>query len=188
MSIKFKHSEIKGAIVLSIIIFIFAIIKHAYFNLVDNNTDIKIDDITLQERYQNFIQEHKMDLNILDEEQCTKLGIYKNISISLLKYRDLLGGFVFFEQLSEVKNINEQTIKVLKEFTYIDVGYHPRQLDINNDDFKTLLRHPYLNFEDVKNICNYRKFEKIKNIETLEKEKILKMETIKKIEPYLKFC
>ena len=183
MSIKFKHSEIKGAIVLSIIIFIFTIIK-----LVDNNTDIKIDDITLQEKYQNFIQEHKMDLNILDEKQCTKLGIYKNIAISLLKYRDLLGGFVSFEQLSEVKSINEPTIKVLKEFTYIDVDYHPRQLDINNDDFKTLLRHPYLNFEDVKNICNYRKFEKIKNIETLEKEKILKMETIKKIEPYLKFC
>ena len=86
-----------------------------------------------------------------------------------------------------MKNIDNQTLKVLEEYTFVDKKFTSRKLKINSDEFKVLLKHPYLEFEDVKNICNYRRFEKIKDVKTLKKEKLLKEETIEKIVPYLDF-
>ena len=188
MSLRFNNSETKGAIILSIIISFFLLTKHFYFDFYSKNNQINFDDKNLQEQYQTFIKEHKFDLNDLKEEDLLNLGIYKNLSTNLIKYREQLGGFISFDQIREIKNINEQTIKTLEEFTLIDKNFIPKKLKVNYDEFKVLLRHPYLDFEDVKNICNYRKFEKIKTVETLSKEKLLSSEKIKKIKPYLDFA
>lgn len=188
MSLKFSDSETKGATILSIILLFFILTKHFYFDFVQRNNKITFDDTTLQEQFQKFSDTHRRDINTVTEEDLVKLGIYKNVSINIIKYRDQLGGFVALEQLKEVKNIDEQTLKVLEEYTFVDKKFTPRKLKINGDEFKVLLKHPYLGFEDVKNICNYRRFEKIKDVETLKKEKLLKEETIEKIVPYLDFC
>ena len=185
MSLKFSNSETKGAAILSIIILFFILTKHFYFDFIQKNTKITIDDTTLQEQFQNFLNTHKQDLNFVKEEDLTKLGIYKN---NILKYRDQLGGFVALEQVREVKNIDEQTLKILEEYTFVDKNFIPKKLKINSDEFKVLLKHPYLGFEDVKSICKYRRFEKIKDVEVLKKEKLLKEETLNKIIPYLDYC
>lgn len=185
MSLRFNNSETKGAIILSIIISFFLLTKHFYFDFSSKNNQIDFDDKILQEQYQTFIKEHKLDLNNLKEEDLLAFGIHNN---NLIKYREQLGGFISFEQIREVRNINEQAIKTLREFTFIDKNFIPKKLKVNYDEFKVLLRHPYLDFEDVKNICSYRKFEKIKNVETLSKEKLLNPEKIKKIKPYLDFA
>jgi DNA uptake protein ComE-like DNA-binding protein len=188
MSLKFSDSETKGATILSIILLFFILTKHFYFDFVQRNNKITFNDTTLQEQFQKFSDTHRRNINTVTEEDLVKLGIYKNVSINIIKYRDQLGGFVALEQLKEVKNIDEQTLKVLEEYTFVDKKFTPRKLKINGDEFKVLLKHPYLEFEDVKNICNYRRFEKIKDVETLKKEKLLKEETIEKIVPYLDFC
>lgn len=188
MSLKFSDSETKGATILSIILLFFILTKHFYFDFVQRNNKIIFDDTTLQEQFQKFSDTHRRNINTVTEDDLVKLGIYKNVSINIIKYRDQLGGFVALEQLKEVKNIDEQTLKVLEEYTFVDKKFTPRKLKINGDEFKVLLKHPYLEFEDVKNICNYRRFEKIKDVETLKKEKLLKEETIEKIVPYLDFC
>ena len=188
MSLKFSDSETKGATILSIILLFFILTKHFYFDFVQRNNKITFDDTTLQEQFQKFSDTHRRNINTVTEEDLVKLGIYKNVSINIIKYRDQLGGFVALAQVKEVKNIDNQTLKVLEEYTFVDKKFTPRKLKINSDEFKVLLKHPYLEFEDVKNICNYRSFEKIKDVETLKKEKLLKEETIEKIVPYLDFC
>ena len=188
MSLKFSDSETKGATILSIILLFFILTKHFYFDFVQRNNKITFDDTTLQEQFQKFSDTHRRDINTVTEDDLVKLGIYKNVSINIIKYRDQLSGFIALEQLKEVKNIDNQTLKVLEEYTFVDKKFTPRKLKINSDEFKVLLKHPYLEFEDVKNICNYRRFEKIKDVETLKKEKLLKEETIEKIVPYLDFC
>lgn len=188
MSLKFSDSETKGATILSIILLFFILTKHFYFDFVQRNNKITFNDTTLQEQFQKFSDTHRRNINTVTEEDLVKLGIYKNVSINIIKYRDQLGGFVALEQVKEVKNIDNQTLKVLEEYTFVDKKFTPRKLKINSDEFKVLLKHPYLEFEDVKNICNYRRFEKIKDVETLKKEKLLKEETIEKIVPYLDFC
>lgn len=187
MSLKFSDSETKGATILSIILLFFILTKHFYFDFVQRNNKITFDDTTLQEQFQKFSDTHRRNINTVTEEDLVKLGIYKNVSINIIKYRDQLGGFVALAQVKEVKNIDNQTLKVLEEYTCVDKKFTPRKLKINGDEFKVLLKHPYLEFEDVKNICNYRRFEKIKDVETLKKEKLLKEETIEKIVPYLDF-
>lgn len=188
MSLKFSDSETKGATILSIILLFFILTKHFYFDFVQRNNKITFNDTTLQEQFQKFSDTHRRNINTVTEEDLVKLGIYKNVSINIIKYRDQLGGFVALAQVKEVKNIDNQTLKVLEEYTFVDKKFTPRKLKINGDEFKVLLKHPYLEFEDVKNICNYRRFEKIKDVETLKKEKLLKEETIEKIVPYLDFC
>ena len=40
---------------------------------------------------------------------------------------------------------------------YIIIGdFEPTKIDINRADFKTLVHHPYLNYEQVKRIVNQR--------------------------------
>lgn len=187
MSLKFSDSETKGATILSIILLFFILTKHFYFDFVQRNNKITFDDTTLQEQFQKFSDTHRRNINTVTENDLVKLGIYKNVSINIIKYRDQLGGFIALGQVKEVRNVDEQTLKVLEEYTLVDKKFTPRKLKINSDEFKVLLKHPYLEFEDVKNICNYRRFEKIKDVKTLKKEKLLKEETIEKIVPYLDF-
>ena len=44
----------------------------------------------------------------------------------------------------------------LKDYVKIDSDFIPNQLKINSDSFKILLKHPYLEYDDVKKIVNYR--------------------------------
>lgn len=44
----------------------------------------------------------------------------------------------------------------IKDFVIIDSTFVPNKLRINSDAFKILLKHPYLEYDDVKKIVNYR--------------------------------
>ena len=44
----------------------------------------------------------------------------------------------------------------IKYFVKIDSSFTPNKFKINTDAFKILLKHPYLEYEDVKIIVNHR--------------------------------
>ena len=71
------------------------------------------------------------------------------------RYRDRLGGYVSLDQLFEVKGMDTARFETIQPYLLLDTDAI-RRLDVNNDDFKTLLRHPYLEYEQVKAIVNYR--------------------------------
>ena len=86
----------------------------------------------------------------------------------IVEFREKLGGFVNKEQLLDVKGMDEARFAAIQP--YINLGaVEIRKVDVNRADFKTLVHHPYLNYEQVKRIFNQReKRGMIKNWEQLE--------------------
>ena len=71
------------------------------------------------------------------------------------RYRDRLGGYVSMDQLFEVKGMDSARYATIEPYLTLD-SKEIRHLNVNQDEFKTLLRHPYLEYEQVKAIVNYR--------------------------------
>lgn len=110
-----------------------------------------------------------VDLNSVDSATLVELpqiGAYS--AMQIIRYRDRLGGYVDLEQLREVKWMDSARFAVASPYITLDT-VAPRQIDVNRDDFRTLLRHPYLSYEQVKRIFNQReKRGMIKNWKQLE--------------------
>ena len=74
----------------------------------------------------------------------------------ILNYREKLGGYCETEQLLEVYRMDTTRFNGIKNYVKIDSTFIPNKLKINSDTFKALLKHPYLEYDDVKKIVNYR--------------------------------
>ena len=115
-----------------------------------------------------------VDLNTVDSVTLVELPqIGGYMASRILEFRDKLGGFVDLEQLRDVKGMDEARFTTIRP--YIKIGEaETLKIDVNRADFKTLVHHPYLSYEQVKRIFNQReKRGMIKNwaqLETLLKE------------------
>lgn len=110
-----------------------------------------------------------VDLNTVDSTTLVELPqIGPYTAVRILEFRDKLGGFVDKEQLRAVKGMDEARYAAIEP--YINLGETEiRKIDINRADFKSLVHHPYLSYEQVKRIFNQReKRGMIKNWEQLE--------------------
>jgi competence protein ComEA len=129
----------------------------------------------------------KFDLNSADTAQLKKIyGIGEKLSMRIIKYRDVLGGFVSTDQLKEVYGLDSTVINRLVKNSEIKHNYQPLQININTATEKELSGHPYLS-KAAKAIVSYRfqhgafkTVSEIRNINALD-EKI-----IQKVTPYLK--
>ena len=85
--------------------------------------------------------------------QLPKVSPY--LAARIVTYRKKLGGFLSLEQLLEVKGLDSvhyQAILPYLQFQSVET----EKIDINRDDFKTLVNHPYLNYDLVKAIFKQR--------------------------------
>ena len=85
--------------------------------------------------------------------QLPKVSPY--LAARIVTYRNKLGGFLNLEQLLEVKGLDSvhyQAILPYLQFQSVET----EKIDINRDDFKTLVNHPYLNYDLVKAIFKQR--------------------------------
>jgi DNA uptake protein ComE-like DNA-binding protein len=99
-----------------------------------------------------------IEINTADSAQLTKLyGIGPSFAVRILKYRRLLGGFFSVEQLLEVFGMDSIRYAGIYEHVYADAS-GIRKISVNEAEFKALLKHPYLDYETVKLICNYREY------------------------------
>ena len=110
-----------------------------------------------------------VDLNTVDSltlVELPQIGPYT--ALRIIEFRDKLGGFIDKEQLRDVKGMDSARFATIQP--YIHLGEtETRKIDINRADFKTLVHHPYLNYEQVKRIFNQReKRGMIKNWAQLE--------------------
>ena len=67
----------------------------------------------------------------------------------IIKYRDLLGGFYTVHQLAEVYGIDADKYAALEPWFTVDTALI-RPLIVNQADYRTLIRHPYLNKQQTK--------------------------------------
>ena len=110
-----------------------------------------------------------VDLNTVDSTTLVELPqIGGYMASRILEFRDKLGGFVNMEQLRDVKGMDEARFAAVQP--YIKIGEaETKKIDVNRADFKTLVHHPYLSYEQVKRIFNQReKRGMIKNWAQLE--------------------
>ena len=112
---------------------------------------------------QNVVEEKKVqktipvvDLNTADSALLTELPqIGPYTAARIVAYREKLGGYLNKEQLLEVKGMDEARYNVAAP--YIKIGdADVARIDVNRADFKTLVNHPYLNYNQVKRIFNQR--------------------------------
>ncbi len=97
------------------------------------------------------------DINQADTTQLKRIyGIGSVLSTRIIKYRDLLGGFIKKEQLKEVYGIKEEVYNTLAEQIFIESKYIPKRININQDSVKHLAAHPYVSYNLAKTIYNYR--------------------------------
>ena len=99
-----------------------------------------------------------LDINRADSADLLPLpGIGPVFAGRIIKYRDLLGGFVSVDQLNEVYGIPDETIQEIGDLLYIDSSAI-RKIHLDSASFRELLRHPYLDYDDVKALMQYRDF------------------------------
>ena len=132
--------------------------------------------------------EQPIDLNRADSARLIRLpGIGPVFSARIIKYRDLLGGYVSADQLEEVYGLSRETVQKISSSLLIDPSA-VRRLDINLATFSDLLRHPYLDYENVRSLMNYREFKGgIGSAQEIRNHQLLSDSTLKRMIPYLKF-
>lgn len=112
-------------------------------------------------------------------------GIGPAFANRILKYRTQLGGFAWPEQLLEIYGIDEEKFNGIKESLSVDAA-RIIQLAINKEEFKVLLKHPYLNYQQVKSIVGYReKIGPINKITDLKQLEGFTEKDIARLIPYL---
>ena len=110
-----------------------------------------------------------VDLNTVDSTTLVELPqIGPYTAVRIIEFREKLGGFVDKEQLRDVKGMDDARYAAIQP--YINLGaVELRKVDVNRADFKNLVHHPYLSYEQVKRIVNQReKRGMIKNWAQLE--------------------
>lgn len=129
----------------------------------------------------------RVELNSADTSQLKMLyGIGSSFAKRIVKYRELLGGYLTKEQLLEVYGMDSARYLPIAECLLVDTTFRNR-ININTADFKTLLRHPYLNKNQTKAIINYRKQHGgYESLNELRKIHLINEETYLKTKPYLK--
>jgi DNA uptake protein ComE-like DNA-binding protein len=126
-----------------------------------------------------------VELNTADTTQLQQLyGIGSSFAKRIVKYRDLLGGYTSKEQVLEVYGMDSARYLPIQESLLVDTTYRVR-VNINTADFKTLLRHPYLNKNQVKAIVNYRKQHgDFRSVSELRKIHLISSEDLEKLKSY----
>lgn len=108
-------------------------------------------------------------------------------AIKIIKYRNLLGGFISLNQLKEVWGFKDSMFIVNEKRINIDASKISK-LNINTISMDQLKKHLYLKFNKAKLIIAYRdQHGKFHNVNELKNSKALTDDDINKILPYLNF-
>ena len=98
-----------------------------------------------------------VELNQADTLTLKKIpGIGSTFARRIVGYRELLGGFYTVEQLAEVYGIDEERYNSLSLWFKVDTT-RIRPLPVNQLSYKELLRHPYLNSSQVRQLDRLRR-------------------------------
>lgn len=127
-----------------------------------------------------------LELNTADSTDLIQLpGIGPVFSKRIIRYRDLLGGFAAKEQLLEVYNFPEETYENIMENIQVD-STKIQKLRINFIGYSDLLRHPYLNKEQVQAILHQRDTKgPFKNLSEVASIQVFDSESFARVRPYL---
>jgi DNA uptake protein ComE-like DNA-binding protein len=146
-----------------------------------------------ENRQNNFPRTEKLaegetiSLSTTDVAEWQKIpGIGSTFADRIVRYKNRLGGFSSVYQLREVNGIDDELFARISPF----IEHHAdiRKLQINQLEFRELLAHPYLEYEQVQIIMNLRR--RIGNISSIEELAMLREFSnadIERLRAYLAF-
>lgn len=122
--------------------------------------------------------------NCTPEQLMALRGIGTGYASRILKYRDILGGYVRVEQLKEVYGMNDSLYEAIKDLINIQPEL-VRKININTATEEEFRQHPYTR-NMAKYIIVYRKdIGQFKRIEEFRQVPLINEEKYRKIAPYL---
>jgi DNA uptake protein ComE-like DNA-binding protein len=129
---------------------------------------------------------YTIEINTADSAAYEALwGIGPVLSARIVKYRGLLGGFHSVEQVGEVYGIRDSVFMDIRPHLTVNAAL-VHKLNINEADYETLKKHPYLHAKLAKAIVGYRANNgKFESLDQLKEFKAVTDEVYEKITPYL---
>lgn len=129
------------------------------------------------------------DINTADTTQLKRVkGIGKVLSARIVKYRDLLGGFVSKAQLKEVYGLKDSVLISLDTLIFIDDGFQPTVIAVNSASEYSLRKHPYISYSEAKAIAAYVfQHGRLHYPDDLLKIHVFDSAKVRRIQPYLHF-
>lgn len=134
---------------------------------------------------EKFAELTVLSLNAADTTLLQRIpGIGRYRAAQICRYRERLGGYISTAQLREIDDLPEG----IEQWFEIGAGETPRQIDVNKSDFKTLLRHPYLSYEQVSAIVRFRqKYGSLHSWSDLRNSPDFSEKDFQRLAPYFKF-
>lgn len=157
------------------------------YTVNDKNFDKLKSHIIITEKSAPIVKLDSVELNSTTIEELTHLGIKKQVAASIIRFRKSLGGFYAKDQLGEVYHIDEYSLKLLEENTWIDTLLI-RRINLNKIDANNLSRHPYISYSQARQLIKYKNFaEKIENFQEISRLKIFPKDLALKLRIYFAF-
>lgn len=151
-------------------------------------TNEKLQEIKGQIRIDTALCLSKVLLNSADSSQLVEVyAISPFLAGRIVRYRERLGGFYDSRQLLDVFGVDEdryQSIMCRVELDTVEL----RILDINNEEFSAIMRHPYIDgYKNTKAIFRYLDYGVISTWDEFCKIPNLDIEQLDRLEHYVKF-
>lgn len=124
-------------------------------------------------------------VNGADTTELKKIpGIGSSYAARIVRYREQLGGYVSKSQLTEIEGFPETALPYIQ----IDASAEVKKLKVNKLSFNQLRKHPYLNYYQAREICDYRRMNgPLKSLKELSLLKDFPPAEIERLTPYVSF-
>jgi DNA uptake protein ComE-like DNA-binding protein len=134
------------------------------------------------------VRVEQIEINMADSAALLKLpGIGPAFSGRIIRYRNLLGGYVSSQQLMEVFGMTEERFAGFKEYLDVDPAL-VKLIRINFAEVTELRSHPYINQEQARMIINLRSERgPYDTLDELLQLNIFSESEIKRVKPYITF-
>ncbi|MBW6480730.1 MAG: helix-hairpin-helix domain-containing protein [Bacteroidales bacterium] len=139
--------------------------------------------VTFQPRWADVL----IDMNRADSTEWQQIrGIGPVFSRRITTYRDLLGGFYSTSQLMEVFGMDSTRYEQIKPHIFLSDSLELMRININSADFATLIRHPYLDRNQVNSILRMRdRHGNYNSVEEILRSELIDEAIYQRIAPYL---
>ena len=135
---------------------------------------------------QQISEDLKVEINSADTSDLIKLrGIGPSYAKRIIKYRNLLGGYFQKGQLLEVYGMDTTRYNGFIDNVELNNGL-VQKMDLNAVEFKSLLKHPYVEYYIVKSIFNFKdKHGRFDSVSELKNVPLIYDELYEKLRHYL---
>ena len=125
-----------------------------------------------------------ISLNTADTTMLKKVpSIGSTFASRIVRYREQLGGYFSVSQLLEIDGFPEEALKF---FVINNKSIH--KLNVNKLSLNQLRKHPYINFYQAREICDYRRLKgPLNSLSELHLFKDFSAEDIQRLSPYVSF-